>query len=278
MDTVDGTGAPRGPQDDEGRPGPPAKPGREKPATPAEKLAEADRHLLAIGAEVDALREELQRLREEASERGELLVEREVVIAELSGLLPTLDEARVQALRQAEAASAALVRTEARLSAQATQVADLQRQLATFEADSAARDELVAALEARVADERTKREALERELETLEAGLARSVAGLSDLEAAVSQVRSEHDEVTATLAAERPSVSVEVSDWGHLRFILRAGGYTVTSCDGDPPLPGQLIELDGERFTVAKIGRSPFPSDSRPCAYLLVEAEPGTTR
>src|SRR5207342_2759339 len=117
MNTGEDTGAPLEPPR-EGRPSPPAEPGGGDPAIPKEKLAEADRHLRTIGAEVAALREELARLREEASERAELLVEREVVIAELSGLLPTLEEARIEALRQAEDASAALSRTEASLSEQ----------------------------------------------------------------------------------------------------------------------------------------------------------------
>ena len=240
-----------------------------------EKLAEAaDRHLRAIGAEVAALREELARLREEASERAELLVEREVVIAELSGLLPTLEDARVEALRQAENASAALVRTEARLSEQATRVTELQGRLATVEADTAARERLVADLEARLSHEQKRVATLEQELETLEAALARRVAGLSELEATVSQVRSEHEDVTAAIATDHPNIAAESSSLGHLRFVLRAGSYTVLPCDGEPPVPGQLVELDGERFIVAKIGRSPLPSDQRPCAYLFFEAAP----
>ena len=308
MDTVDGTGAPLEPHSGEGRPSPPAEPGGGDPAIPKEKLAEADRHLRTIGDEVAALREELARLREEASERAELLVEREVIIAELSGLLPTLEEARVEALRRAEDASAVLVRTEARLSEQAAQVTELHGQLATVGADTAARERLLADLEARLAEERAEREneradarrqaeegaaaarlsesrlvqekkrveTLEQELETLEAALARRVAGLSELEATVSQVRSEHEEVaTATaIATDRPYLPAGSPSLGHLRFVLRAGSYTVSPSDGEPPEPGQRVEVDGERFFVAKIGRSPFPSDPRPCAYLLVEAEP----
>ena len=306
MDTGEDTGAPLEPHSGEGRPSPPAEPGGADPAIPKEKLAEADRHLRTIGAEVAALREELARLREEASERAELLVEREVIIAELSGLLPTLEEARVEALRQAEDASAAHLRTEARLSEQAAQVTALQGRLATVEADTAARERLLADLEARLAAERAEREneraqarrqaeegaaamrlsesrllqekkrveTLEQELETLEAALARRVAGLSELEATVSQVRSEHEDVRAAIATDHPNIAAESSSLGHLRFVLRAGSYTVLPCDGEPPVPGQLVELDGERFIVAKIGRSPLPSDPRPCAYLFLEAAP----
>jgi hypothetical protein len=131
-------------------------------AVPKERLADADRHLLAIGAEVAALREELARLRAEAGERAELLAERELVIAELTGLLPTLEDARVQAEREAEDASSALFRTEARLSEQAARATVLQAQLATVEEANATREGLVADLEARVAEERTKREGSDR--------------------------------------------------------------------------------------------------------------------
>ena len=295
------------------------RPPASDPTTPMAKLAEADRHLLAIGAEVATLREELARLREEAGERAELLSEREMVIAELSGLLPTLEEARVSAVRQAEGASAALTRSEARLAEQAGRFAELERQLATVDATNAAHQQVVAELEARLEAERTKREGSERALvaaqahtqsverslaearsrleslsgdherllaeraeeraqaqrqaDTLEAALSRRVAGLSELEASLARVRSEHEEVKA-VAPERPYLVKDSSSLTHLRFVLRAGGYTVTQSEGEPPEIGQLVELDGERFVVAKTGPSPFPYDRRPCAYLLVDVGP----
>jgi hypothetical protein len=271
MDTIEGTGAPLEPHGREGRSESSLpEPDSERATTPRERLAEADRHLLTIAAEVTALRDELARLREEANERAELLTEREVIIAELSGLLPTLEESRIDALRQAEEASAARGRAEALLAEQTARATELQAQLAAVEADAATREGLVADLEARVAEERARRGALEHELETLEAALASRVAGLSKLEAAVSHVRSEHEEVK-TVAIDHGHAPIESSDLGHLRFVLREGSYTVASADGDPPVPGQLVEFNGERFTVAKIGRSPFPSDPRPCAYLLVD-------
>ena len=320
------------------------RPPEDDPATPMAKLAEADRHLLAIGAEVATLREELARLREEAGQRAELLAEREVVIAELSGLLPTLEEARVGAVRQAESASAALTRSEARLSEQTAHLAGLQRQLATVEATTAAHEQVVAELEARfqveregseralaeahartqsaerslaetrsrletlsgdherllaeraeerelarrqaeetsaairasesrLARETNRVETLEQELETLEAALARRVAGLSAIEANLAQVRSEHEDVK-TVAPDRPYLGAESASLTHLRFVLRAGGYTVTECEGELPDIGQSVELDGERFIVAKTGPSPFPYDRRACAYLLVDVGP----
>jgi hypothetical protein len=162
LETVQGTTVPL----DTGRdtspvprpPGPPDAP----PTTPLAKLAEADRHLLAIGAEVATLREELARLREEAGERAQLLAERDAVIAELSGLLPALEQARIEAVRDAEGAHAALTRAESRSSAQAGRLAELERRLATVDASTAANERAVAELEARLTEERSKREGAER--------------------------------------------------------------------------------------------------------------------
>ncbi len=158
LETVEGTTVPL----DTGRDTSPVPRPPEPPATPLAKLAEADRHLLAIGAEVATLREELARLREEAGERTQLLAERDAVIAELGGLLPTLEQARVEAVREAESAQSALTRAEARFSAQAGRFAELERRLATVDATTTANERAVAELEARLAEERSKREGAER--------------------------------------------------------------------------------------------------------------------
>lgn len=347
METAEGMRPPHDPRGDEGvLQRPPDQNDEDDAATPMAKLVEADRHLLAIGAEVAALREELARLREEAGARAELLAEREVVIAELSGLLPTLEEARVDALRQSEDASSILVQNQARVSEYARQVIELQQQLAAVDATSAAHDGAVLELEAKLADERASREkseralaearavsqtaerslaeararfedvsgdyerllaereeeraaaqrhaevtsaavrasesrlsrevkrveGLERELETLEAALAERVVSLSELEHKLARARSEHEETNA-VAAEPAYRSAEPEPLSttHLRFVLRSGGYTVSECDGEPPQPGQVVDFEGQRFTVAKVAPSPLPRDHRPCVYLLVE-------
>jgi len=344
METIEGVGTPHDQRRDEGVLQRPPGQTDEDATTPMAKLVDADRHLLAIGAEVAALRDELARLREEAGARAELLAEREVVIAELSGLLPTLEEARVHALRQSEAASSALAQTQARVSEYARQVVELQQRLASIDEANAARDGAVRKLEAQLADERASREEseraladahavsraaevslaesrtrlaslsgdyerllaereeeraeaqrqaevtsaavhasesrlsrevgrvarLERELETLEAALAERVVSLSDLEHKLAEARSEHEEASAA-AAEPPSRSAEQLNPTHLRFVLRSGGYTVTESDGQPPRPGEVVEFEGQRFTVAKVAPSPLPRDLRPCVYLLVE-------
>jgi hypothetical protein len=55
----------------------------------------------------------------------------------------------------------------------------------------------------------------------------------------------------------------------HLLFVTRPTGYELAERDGDPPAPGELVELDGEgRFVVSKVAPSPLPDDERLCAYL----------
>ena len=55
----------------------------------------------------------------------------------------------------------------------------------------------------------------------------------------------------------------------YLLFVWKPTGYVLEERDGDPPVVGSEVELDGdESQRVSKIGPSPLPGDSRPCAYL----------
>lgn len=159
---------------------------------PAATLADADRHLLVIGAEVVGLREELARLREEAGERADLLAEREVVVAELSSLLPTLEEARVDALRRAESASVALTRAEARVSENGGRIIELQRQLATVASTNAAHERVVVELEARLATERATRDGTERAVGEALAWTRSAERSLAEARARLEDVSGDH--------------------------------------------------------------------------------------
>ncbi len=55
---------------------------------------------------------------------------------------------------------------------------------------------------------------------------------------------------------------------GHLLFVSKPSGYELVEREGEAPAPGTEVEAGDLRFTVAKIGTSPLPGDSRPCAYL----------
>jgi hypothetical protein len=61
-----------------------------------------------------------------------------------------------------------------------------------------------------------------------------------------------------------------MADGKHLLFITRPTGYELAEREGEPPAPGDEIELDGdgERFVVSKVAPSPLPQDERLCAYL----------
>jgi hypothetical protein len=55
---------------------------------------------------------------------------------------------------------------------------------------------------------------------------------------------------------------------GHLLFVWKTSGYELREQDGDVPAVGSEIETDGRTLLVTKVGPSPLPRDTRPCAYL----------
>jgi hypothetical protein len=60
-----------------------------------------------------------------------------------------------------------------------------------------------------------------------------------------------------------------VTEGGHILFIWKAQGYELRERDGEPPALGDTVELDEDgTFFVSRLGPSPRPQDSRPCAYL----------
>jgi hypothetical protein len=75
-------------------------------------------------------------------------------------------------------------------------------------------------------------------------------------------------------APERPEPEPARADThdgeGHLVFVSTTHGYELAELTGPPPRPGQQIEVPEHpgSFVVTKVGPSPLPDDSRPCAYL----------
>jgi len=55
---------------------------------------------------------------------------------------------------------------------------------------------------------------------------------------------------------------------GHVLFLPTPAGYVVVEADEPPPPVGQVLFLEDRCFRVQRIGRSPFPNDRRPCAFL----------
>jgi hypothetical protein len=84
-------------------------------------------------------------------------------------------------------------------------------------------------------------------------------------------VRRRSEEVAAREAlaeregrAARPGAEAERC----LLFVPGSGGYRLVSLDVRPPAEGESLEINGERFSVLRLGRSPLPGDARPCVYL----------
>lgn len=63
----------------------------------------------------------------------------------------------------------------------------------------------------------------------------------------------------------------------HLLFLPVGGGYDLVVRQAALPPASEAIELEGQRYRIAKVGRSPLPHDPRPCLYLLAEPRPDQT-
>ena len=55
----------------------------------------------------------------------------------------------------------------------------------------------------------------------------------------------------------------------YLLFLWAPTGYELREQEGDPPAPGDEVEVDEKRLWITKIGVSPLPGDHRPCAYSV---------
>jgi hypothetical protein len=56
---------------------------------------------------------------------------------------------------------------------------------------------------------------------------------------------------------------------GHVLMLPLPDGYRALIRSGPPPAPGEPVELDGRTFRVLAHGASPYPADTRPCAFAL---------
>lgn len=54
----------------------------------------------------------------------------------------------------------------------------------------------------------------------------------------------------------------------HLLFVWTPTGYQLREREGEPPAVGAEVEENGATLRVLKVGASPLPGDSRPCAFL----------
>ena len=59
-----------------------------------------------------------------------------------------------------------------------------------------------------------------------------------------------------------------MADGAYLVFTWKPTGYELREEQGDPPQPGETVEVDGKRLSVFKVATSPLPGDDRTCVYL----------
>jgi hypothetical protein len=89
-----------------------------------------------------------------------------------------------------------------------------------------------------------------------ESSVAARIEALEDMVLAL-QARLDEE-----IGRVRPAVT------GHVLFRPTHHGYDVVELDAPPPELGQPVIVDGRRYHVERVGRSPFPADRRPCLYL----------
>jgi hypothetical protein len=55
----------------------------------------------------------------------------------------------------------------------------------------------------------------------------------------------------------------------HLLFVWSPAGYTLREEPGDLPQVGDEFEEGDLKLVISKIGVSPLPGDTRPCAFSI---------
>ena len=96
------------------------------------------------------------------------------------------------------------------------------------------------------------------------AALAESEARIAEL---VDQLAA-REAVTASEPAERRPRPGDAASF--LALVPAPDGYRLVALEGTLPAPGEGLDVpeDERTLVVARLGRSPYPGDARPCAYL----------
>jgi hypothetical protein len=56
---------------------------------------------------------------------------------------------------------------------------------------------------------------------------------------------------------------------GYVVMVWSPTGYTLAERGGEPPNVGDEFEDNGRTLVVSKVGASPLPGDTRPCAFSV---------
>jgi hypothetical protein len=137
-----------------------------------------------------------------------------------------------------------------------TELEAREKELVEFERGLREREQRLSAAEADLARRREDLGAVELK----RAALERRERALEGREAALAS----RETVVAPAPGEEAPVQPEVE----LLFVPGAE-YRLVDAGDRTPRAGVALELEGEEYVVARVGRSPLPGDDRRCAYLL---------
>jgi hypothetical protein len=164
---------------------------------------------------------------------------------------------REERLRDERASVERLVRTStAELEAR-------EKELVAFERELRGREDRLSAAESELARRRTDLGAVELKRAALEQRERALETRESSLEARESRLADE---------SEAPSAGI-TSSTVELCFVPGAS-YRLVEIAPTELATGRAVEIDDEKYMVARIGRSPLPGDARRCAYLARGIQP----
>lgn len=223
---------------------------REQEAVLAQRTSELEAELRAAEeraatttARLDQAETELGRLRTDERARAEELDHREAELGVLAGELATREAAVTRANKDVGFRAIQLDTREAELRFRLAQLDTREAQLRS----SSAR------------------------LDTREAELAYRSARLDTREASVVNVELDLDRRARALELESAAGSVATGraprEDEHLA-VMPDQGYKLVARPGAVPASGETVDLDGIRYRVLRVQRSPFPGDERQCAVL----------
>ena len=270
----------------------------------ADRLSACDESLSLIAADVEQLTKELDRVRAGASPLVQSLAERDALLTEKELELTRLENERLLAQRRGEDATAALRETRDLLEKHDGRVTNATRELNCLRSTLAERDSLLIEKElelTRLENERLQAlrnaedasaalresrdlfeeqagriETSRRELEELRSRLAERDRQLEEAErerSCLDEALAEKERAAVADLQVRARSTVDAFDdrataHGHVLFAPFPEGYRLVGSDRPCPHPGEVVDAEGRSFVVARVGRSPLPTDDRSCAFL----------
>jgi hypothetical protein len=239
------------------------------------QLIEWSEWLTAIANNVTDLHAELVTLRRESEAVVVLLDERGIELTEKQTQLARLERESARAGQERAEALASLDERTRVLEAAGERVASLERVLGEREAELAEHETSLRRLAEESARAREGRDETQAPLHVAQRALETTREHVRVLEHECEVLRTRVGELQKP---ESPASGAVVDPSSHLCFIPQPSSYALVEAGGPPPPVGSSVELSGDRFSVVKVGNSPLPGESRPCAFLLPEPTVDTSQ